>query len=503
MRVVLDTVWVGLNTGHVLVFETNATEPSLITHFKVHKSEVREILLLHPSYLGPSSVHSTTEMVSIMEKSKTGTFSSVIPDSVYVLCFGTGLHEMIPDVNKTGRLKEITEKDEEMKKVGLYGVVVEGMVAARMKEIERRSIRATLPYMEGYIKTDDGGGLEAIYDVPPDFQYDCGNTDTFLRRTTWTAENTDSPVRSIHLPKMRTLSEDDPNGLYVSIERPDNLPKSGSNCSAMSDSPPHLPPRPPDLSADEPASHYSVPRSVKAKESPQVSHYDVPKSSVRKSITNLFKRKKAADERRASDEQKAAATQEDENDLDPDSGYDYPYSYTIPRSMTGLSPQKLTADPRRSTMACSRPIIEDSGEHQGYDPYVRMDTFFDPNLRLTATKAKARAQARRELIQHARRGQMFDTETVHHDQGDGDDDFSTVEDFLSPSNGPPPVTQQATPPTSPPTTTTKPQVPRKPAQWTPPRPPKTKPRPPKTESKDKPTSLDDESAPKDLSEEKT
>jgi Leucine-rich repeat (LRR) protein/serine/threonine protein kinase len=502
MRMILDTVWVGLNTGHVLVFETNATKPSLITHFKVHKSEVREILLLHPSYLGPSSVHSTTEMVSIMEKSKTGTFSTVIPDSVYVLCFGTGLHEMIPEVNKTGRLEEITEKDEEMKKLGLYGVVMEGMVASRMKEIERHSSRATLPYMEGYVKTDDVGGLEAIYDVPPDFQYEYDSTDTFLRRTTWTAENTDSPVRSMHLPKMRTISEDDPNDLYVSIERPDDLLKSGSNCSAMSDSPPHLPPRPPDLSADEPASHYSVPRSVKAKESPQVSHYDVPKSSVRKSITNLFKRKKTAVEQRASDEQKAAATQEDESD--PDSGYDYPYSYTIPRSMTALSPQKLSADPRRSTMACNRPVIEDSGEYQGYDPYVRMDTFFDPNLRVTATKAKARVQARRELIQHARRGQAFNMETVHHDgSGDGEDDFTTVEDFLSPSKNAPVVQQQQARP-APPPTATKPQVvPRKSAQWTPPRPPKTKPHPsPRTQPKNKSATLDDESASKDLSEEK-
>ena len=495
LRVVLDTVWVGLNTGHVLVFETNATKPLLITHFKMHKSELREMLLLHPSYLGPSSVHSTTEMVSIMEKSKTGTFSagSPIPDSVYVLCLGTGLHEMIPEVHKSGRLEEITEKDEEMKKVGLYGVVVEGMVAERMKEIEYRSQRAMLPYMEGYIKTDDDGGLEAIYDVPPDLEYEYESADTFLRRTTWTAQNTDSPVRSVHLPKLQSVSEDDPSDLYVSIERPDNVPKSGSNCSAMSDSPPHLPPRPLDLSADEPASHYSVPKSVKAKEEEpsQASHYNTPKSSVRKSITSLFKKKKITNEQRISDKQKAAASQKfEESESDLDSGYDYPY--TMPRCMTAHSPQKLPADPRRSTLASSRPIIEDSGEYQGYDPYVRMDTFFDPNLRVTATRAMARVQAKREQIQYARKQQEFNVQTVHHDRDDGDDDFSTIEEFLSLTKSGPPVAEQP-----PPAPSTKPQVPQKPAQWTPPQPPKTKPHP-KADPKAVPTSVDNTH--KDLSE---
>ena len=481
MRVVLDTVWVGLNTGHVLVFEANAIKPSLITHFKVHKSEVREILLLHPSYLGPSSVHSTAKMFSMMERSKTGTFSagSLIPDSVYVLCFGTGLHEMIHEVDKAGNLEKGTDKDEEMKKIGLYGVVLEGMVSSRMMEIESQSNRATLPYMEGYVKSDVDGGLEAIYDVPPDLEYEYENAESILRTTTWTAQNTDSPVRSTHLPKLRAISEDDPNNLYVSIERPDNMSKSGSNCSAMSDTPPNLPPRPLDLSTDEPASHYSVPKSVKEEPS-QASHYDVPKSSVRKSITNLFKRKKVTDEQKAA----AVAPQtlnESESDLD---GYDY--VYTIPRSMTSRSPIKVPADPRRSTLASTRPMIEDSGEYQGYDPYVRMDTVFAPNLRVTATKAKARVQARREQIQRAKEGQAY-VGTMCHDGDDGDDDFTTLEDFLGPSKSPaqvPPV----------------PPKPQKPAQWTPPQPPKTKPRP-KVDPKTKPTSLD-KSKPKGHSEEK-
>ena len=473
MRVVLDTVWVGLNTGHVLVFEASITKPMLITHFKVHKSEVREILLLQPSYLGPSSVYSTDEMLSIMEKSRTGTFSGVlaIPDSIYVLCFGTGLHEMIPTVGKTGKMEKTSEKEEELGKIGLHGVVLEGMLSSRMSEIERQSNRATLPYMEGYSTSGNDGGLEAIYDVPPHFSSEYENAETFLRTTTWSAQNRDSPIHSNYLPKLQDISEDDPdnlyvsmddpNNLYISIERPDNMSKSGS---AASDTPPNLPPRPLDMLTEELTSHYSVPRS----EPSQTSHYDVPKPSVKKSLSNLFRKKRPTEEEKTPVSQKLS--DEDETDLDA-----YDYAYTIPRSQTALSPARLSADPRRSTLAGYRPTIEDSAEHQGYDPYVRMDTVFAPDLRITATKAKARVQAKREQQLRAQSKQ------VHSEADDGDDDFTTVEDFLGSSKSP---SQTSTVPS-------KPQLPKKPAQWAPPPPPKARPTPkgsPKSDPKVKPTS---------------
>ena len=461
LRVVLDTVWVGLNTGHVLVFEASAVKPTLVTHFKVHKSEVREILLINPSYLGPSTVHSVNE---VLIQSRAGTLSAelAIPESVYVLTFGTGLHEMIPEVNKHGKLEVTTEKDEEMKKVGLYGVVLEGMVASRMKEIEHQSNRATIRYMEGYVDGAVDGGLEAIYDVPPDVNHDYENAETMLRTTTWSAQNVDSPIRSVYHHNLQDIREDDPNNVYVSMNRPDSLTKSGSTTS---DSPPYFPPRPLDMSTGEPASHYSVPRRVEDEPPSQEGHYDVPKSSIRKSLTNLFRRKKRPEEKKPPISQGPSV----ESEQDPD-GYDYPY--TIPRSMTTLSPTKSTADPRRSTLAGTRPEIEDSAEHEGYDPYVRMDTVFNPNLRFSATKAKARVQVRREQLLQAKKQQTSDGEA-----DDGDDDFTTVENFLGPSGSPP----QTSP--SPP----KPPLPPKPLRWTPPVPPKTKPRP-KSDPKSAPTS---------------
>lgn len=486
--VVLDTVWVGLNTGHVLVFKPNAVKPSLITHFKVHKSEVREILLLHPSYFGPASIHTINELVSPNEKSAA---ESTVPDSVHVLTFGTGLHEMMPDVNNQGRVKKLSEKDEDMKKVGLYGMVLEGMLSSKMKEIEHQSNRTMLPYMEGYIKDGDtNGGLEAIYDVPPDVEYSYENAESLLRTTTWSAQNSDSPVRSSYYPNLQDIREDDPNDVYVSMElpdhmyasvgRPDQLGKSGSNCSQMSDTPPHLPP---DLSTGEPAAgHYGAAKRTQGEPplpSSPGSHYDVPKSSVKQSLKKFFKRTKTSDEIKPPPSTPPKSSVDIETDAD---AYDYPY--VIPRSLTSHSPAKIVADPRRSTLACARPPLEDSAEHKGYDPYIQMVTVFDPDLRLTATKAKARIQARKALVQQAKKRNTNWCE-------DEDDDFATLEDFLGPTG-----------PHSPLKSSTPPKLPPKPAKWTAPVPPKTKPKP-KTEPQVKPTTPGDVGASKLHSEGKT
>ena len=476
LRVILDNVWVGLNTGHVLVFKANPMKPSLITHFKVHKSEVREILLLHPSYLGPSSVHSKHDT---SEKYRTISSESTIPESVHVLTFGTGLHESIPELNNRGKLKKPTEKDEEVRKVGLYGVVLEGMLSSKMKEIEHQSNRALLPYMDGYIEGDDDGGLEAIYDVPPDVLSDSyENAETMLRTTTWSAQNVDSPIRSSYFPHLQDIGEDDTyvamdrggSDMYVSIERSESMAKSGSNASATSDTPPYFPPRPLDMSAEEPASHYSVPRKTGGESPSHASHYDSPKSSIRKSLTKLFKRKKSTTDEKTVNSQRKSVASDGDSDV-----YDYPY--TIPRSLTSHSPTKIVADTRRSTLASAQPVVEDSGEHQGYDPYVRMDTVYNPDLRYTATKAKAKVQARKELIQQARKRQT--------QCGEDDDDFTTLEDFLGPTRSPP----HTLPARSKPDLCPKPQphpnpqlapnppLPRRSVEWTPPLPPKMKPKP--------------------------
>ena len=488
LRVVLDTVWVGLNTGHVLVFEANVEQPSLVTHFKVHKSEVREILLLHPSYLGPSTIDSRGMSPGLMESGQTNTLSAgfEIPDSVYVLTFGTGLHEVMPSVNSDGKIEKITEKDEEIRNSGLYGVVLEGMLSSRMRNVERQSNRTKLPYMEGYIAGDEYGGLEAIYDVPPDADYDYTDLNSFLRRTTWTAQNVESPVRSAYPHSQEGSQKYSPIGAYTYItsERTDEdyvsmsvgtMPRSGSDITSTSDLPPTLPPRPPDLTTEEPASHYNivpqrpptspppskddlydVPRSSVSVQSPppssQASGYDVPRTSIRKSLTKLFKRKKPVTEEKKVDPGHRVS---DKNEHDSDS-YDYPYA--IPRSGTSLSPTKVTAaDPRRSTFA-ARPTIEDSAEHQGYDPYVRMGSVFNPDMRVTATKAKARVQAKKEQIQQAKRQLAC---------CDDDEDFTTLEEFLSPPQSPP----KAFPDPS------RPQLPPKPVPFTVPRPPRDKPSP--------------------------
>lgn len=408
MRLVLDTVWIGLNTGHILVFASSAESPSLITHLKVHCADVRQLLLLHPSYMGPSTILSANELLKASgNKSLSGSFGPgaslahavTFPESVLVLSMGTGLSESLPQVNKTG---EIEEGSGGKSAKGLFAVVLEGMVESRIQDVEDASIRQPVVYMKTYNEQED----EAIYDEPPlessdEAIYDeppleSSDEDKYVPRLdTWSAPVKESPVHS-KFPNLTPITE--VNQEYVIIE------------GALDEDllPPPLPPRPPSLSTVKSKStnkkKFSTFKSL---------HKSKPKSPIATScpIDSNIQIKETLDESLI---------------------YDYPYvpeEGLIHRAQTFMTPPSpRTADPRRSTLDSFQPELSDSGKGQVYDPYVTMDAVQQAfgqtrDLRHTASKARARAKVLREKKE----------------QGCAEeDDFVTREQFFRDKKPPPP-----------------------------------------------------------------
>lgn len=233
MQVVLNTVWIGLNTGHILVFLSTTVEPCLLTHFQVHQEDVRHLLLLHPSYMGPKSI------LSANDKSPEESLQ-VFPESVDVLSFGQGLHESLPVTSNSGTLVPCKHSTDQ--KGGLFAVVLEGMTDLRTANLEKNCDRNPVAYMHYLNQEEDPYDTQGM-ELP------CENaTPTIPRTDTWSASTSFSPIHTSQKPN--SLEESDS---YTSIE-PVELFARTDPCSYTfsdeedgslntADVPPPLPPR--------------------------------------------------------------------------------------------------------------------------------------------------------------------------------------------------------------------------------------------------------------------
>ncbi len=193
MRVVLDTVWIGLNTGHILVFSSNATEPRLLTLYRVHQEDVRHLLLLHPSYMGPSSILFASEGQNRppSPSHREATPHCNLPESVFVLSCGQGLFEALPTLDDDGVIVPLRAHQSNLG--GLFAVVMEGMSEYRTAQLEKNSGRVATEYM--FTSNDD----DPLYDIPPGENVD--DTINIFRTDTWTAPlGRTSPVLSKRRP---------------------------------------------------------------------------------------------------------------------------------------------------------------------------------------------------------------------------------------------------------------------------------------------------------------
>lgn len=199
MRVVLDTVWVGLNTGHILVFSSSPAEPFLLTYYKVHQADVRHLLLLHPSYMGPTSIpFAVNDTLCSPIKSHEASLTSQppLPESVFVLSCGQGLHEPLPVLDGDGALVSAEHQGQSQPRGGLHAVVLEGMSEFRAANLERSSGREPTFYMMDQVE-------ESPYDNPPNEPH-YENTG-ISRAETWSASTSGSPVFSKKLPSLNSF----------------------------------------------------------------------------------------------------------------------------------------------------------------------------------------------------------------------------------------------------------------------------------------------------------
>lgn len=339
MRVVLDTVWVGLNTGHILVFQSSAVDPCLLTHFQVHHEDVRHLLLLHPSYMGPTSVLSVCdESPEELLESSTST-QPIFPESVNVLSFGQGLHESLPAADESGTLtprRYITKP-----KGGLFVMLLEGMTHSRVADLEKNCDRTPVAYMLDPNEEYDP------YDVP-EIEPPYENTNPVLRADTWTASTSYSPILAVNQHELCSSLE--LSHSYISVNTKGSLLSTGSSSSengngsptAVTNVPP--PPFPPRTHLSQPPP--PPPPSIMI-EGDQSSF----NSSLYHPATELFQ----------------TAGKQSHSQLQPQH---IPRSFTAPQS-----PKSARKSPKRKTSlghTDRAPELVDSCNFGGFDPYVRM-----------------------------------------------------------------------------------------------------------------------------------
>ncbi len=389
LRVVLDTIWVGLNTGHILMFASRHKEPRLLTHLKIHQRDVRQLLLLHPSYMGPTTVLSSSEIDQSLRSPKRSLMTDqkpTFPESVLVVSFGTGIESTLCSVDSHGKAME--DPDETACSDGLYAVVLEGTNIYRTMKLEERAEREPLPYMGNFSETDNE---DHLYAIPPDGIYAVPRRMTALspstnipRVDTWSAKNLTSPVYSNfqHKNQYNTVPPHEIDySLSVSISGPPDGPPPPSDPTPPNNQlpPPRVPPPlPPQDNLREDSSNYPI------------IHVSNASSQMSKP------------------EGGGGGGDSEEDDDDPYQYYsEYLHqdhftraqTYTLP--ILGSSNKSPSLQERRFSNyeGTSRPEIEDSADD--CDPYVRMDTFFGSNppasnnLRLTANRAKKKAEAKR------------------------------------------------------------------------------------------------------------
>ena len=200
LRVVLDTVWVGLNSGHILMFASTHKKPQLLSHLKVHKQDVRQLLLLHPSYMGPTTVLSSSEISRNLQDPNSNLITdhhrTIYPESVRVVSFGTGLEQSLCSVDSHGIVVDNSdEEDSETSTDGLFAVVLEGTNTQRTLQIERNSERLSLLYMNGCTEASKPVYFDdsSPYAVPRKLTPQCAS---IPRIDSWSASNVSCPVYS-------------------------------------------------------------------------------------------------------------------------------------------------------------------------------------------------------------------------------------------------------------------------------------------------------------------
>ena len=403
MQAVLDTVWVGLNTGHILVFAANASNPSLITYLKVHKSQTREILLLHPSYVGPTCVLSTHEMthntVFSLDNSKVNTLPLLredrsSPDAVFVVSFGTGLEESYSEIDKHGGVVVPSEEDKELQESGLHVVIYKGMVQSRLRDIELTSKRPPIASSRRDIVESEIGG-DAIYDTVPFYEISI-EEDPY--------HTLQEETHQLPTPYLQIIPAENSTTSKDTKSKPTSPGKGGkkSNLTKL------------------------FKKSPKKTEEPQVLASKEPQSLTVKDV-------------------ESSDNQSEEHDY-----YEIDTVQMIPRSQSYLQPRDVDShspDLRRSTLP-ARTDLDDSCNADGFDPYVRMDSVFKQRVlksRQPVTKAKTKAHvpkavgagsqpapavsSRENKTKKASSKQKGKREKGHEDDDD-DDDFELLESFL-------------------------------------------------------------------------
>ena len=158
LLIVLDTVWVGLNTGHILSFYAFSTEPLLLTYLKVHTDNVRSMCLLQPSYWGPKTIYQfqdnsdssdssdseDIEVESILSQSLRNSMTNIsMPRVASVLSCGQGIDKKIPRISEDGVVITTHNNDTS----GLQVIRLDGPDSTCAKKIEYQSHRTARPYM--------------------------------------------------------------------------------------------------------------------------------------------------------------------------------------------------------------------------------------------------------------------------------------------------------------------------------------------------------------------
>ena len=151
MLLVLDTIWIGLNTGHVLCFSAFHQAPLLLTYFKLHMENVRQLLLLHPSYMGASSIFILDSCNQSSENDHRSLPYSLphdtTPLSVPVLSCGQGLHQPMPRIGSDGFVLTTNERPTNPR--SLHAIVLDGPNVVGAKKLECQAQRKASIYMEG------------------------------------------------------------------------------------------------------------------------------------------------------------------------------------------------------------------------------------------------------------------------------------------------------------------------------------------------------------------
>ena len=186
MLSVLDTVWVGLNTGHVLIFNAFSQHTHLLTYFKIHTEKVDRLMLLQPSYWGTNAPnYYYNESLLDSDESDDGdsernsyllpTEMAMMPHSMLVMSCGRGIEQRIPRIGSDGTIlvdKSVCNNAIEGFSPRLYLLTMDAPDSTGAHKLECQANRPPVPYMENYRPKVSGfsdsypQGIIPIYDFP-------------------------------------------------------------------------------------------------------------------------------------------------------------------------------------------------------------------------------------------------------------------------------------------------------------------------------------------------